>query len=211
MRFLPALLLAACATSSTLHPTPTGGPRGLHADEHLDAARAQAEVGRRENSWPDVHGAGVPGSLDYGTAGVPWVRAWDTSADHERLAAIHRSEAMAIEAEYQDACGSRPFAEVSVSPLQRYGYAGWNTSSGVVVYLTSEAGPPARLLADLRCHRAWMMLKADANMETCPLDLPGLKVDARGDATGITLSLAVKPELIEELQRRAAHDLEHKR
>jgi len=63
-------------------------------------------------------------------------------------------------------------------------------------------------MAALRCHRAWMRL-APANMDDCPLDLAGLKIDAKGGGEGITLTLGVRDQsLIPELQRRAAHDLE---
>ena len=111
-------------------------------------------------------------------------------------------------AAYEQACGTRTEGEVAVSPLERHGIGGWNTTTGVIVYLSAAAGDPDRLLKDLTCHRAWMML-APAGMDDCPLDLPGLVVDARGDAEGITLSLAVRdPKLIGELQRRTAHDLE---
>ena len=60
----------------------------------------------------------------------------------------------------------------------------------------------------MKCHRAAMLL-APSNMEDCPLDLPDIAVDARGDAGGITVSIVVRnPDLVPELQRRAAHDLE---
>ena len=46
-------------------------------------------------------------------------------------------------------------------------------------------------------------------MTDCPLDLPGLVVDARGDASGVTVSMVVRdPKLVGELQRRTAKDLE---
>jgi hypothetical protein len=64
------------------------------------------------------------------------------------------------------------------------------------------------VLADIRCHRAWMML-APSDMEACPLDLAGIHVDASGDQTGVTVTIKVHdPALVPELQRRAAHDLE---
>lgn len=76
------------------------------------------------------------------------------------------------------------------------------------VYLRADAGPADRLLADMKCHRAWMML-APTDMDACPLDLPGLLLDARGDVEGITLSIVVSdPKLVVEPQRRTAHDLE---
>lgn len=205
---LPVLLLAACATTTptTRSSSKEGGPRGLRASEHLDAARDHDEAARQRASWPERVEM-KPGSLEAPYT-LPWVRSWDTSADQERYASIHRSQAAAIQAEYSDACGNRPTGEVSVSPLQRYATGGWNTSTGVIVYLTPLGGPPERLLTALRCHRAWMML-APSNMDDCPLDLPGLQLDARGDAEGITLMLSVRdPKLVPELQRRVAHDLE---
>jgi len=46
-------------------------------------------------------------------------------------------------------------------------------------------------------------------MDDCPLDLPDIMLDARGDREGITVSIAVRdPKLVPELQRRTAHDLE---
>lgn len=203
MRTLAALLvvIAACATSQ---PTQRGGPRGLRADEHIAAAREHDEISARANRWPDTRSAG-PGGVY-----VPWTRSWDTSGEHARLAAVHRSEAAALHAAYSDACGDRSIAQIAMSPLVRYGLGGWNTSTGVILYLSADAGPPDRLLADLKCHRAWMMLSETA-MDDCPLDLPGLVLDAHGEGENATITLAISiddPELVAELQRRAAHELE---
>jgi hypothetical protein len=140
--------------------------------------------------------------------GTSWNRQWDTAADQERAAAMHRGEAQAIYEAYERACGTRPSDEVSVSPIVRYGTGGGATADGVVLYLRPDAGPADRLMAELECHRAWMRL-APANMDACPLDLAGLRIDAKGSDEGITLVLTVRDRaLIPELQRRAAHDLE---
>lgn len=203
MRTLAAtpLLLIACATAAP--PPPQGGPRGLRASEHLEAAHRHDEQDRQAWRFPDTFAAPGPSA-----AGMPWTRSWKPDADHARLAAVHRSRAAELSAAYDEACGTRPAEEVAVSPLQRHGLGGWNTATGVIVYLAPEAGPPDRLLADLKCHRAWMML-APSDMEACPLDLPGIMLDARGDSTGITVSIVVDdPKLVGELQRRTAHDLE---
>jgi hypothetical protein len=200
MRFTLTLLIAACATSSP--PPPKGGPRGLRADEHVAMAHHHDEIARQSTSIPDRRSGPE-------TVGVPWFRSWNFTAEHERLAAVHRSKAGQLQAAYEEACGTRPLAEVSISPLVRYGVGGWNTSTGVILYLSPDAGPADRLLADVKCHRAWMMLEPAANMDDCPLDLPGLQLDARGDRDGITVSIVVlDPKLVDELHRRAAHDLE---
>lgn len=193
------LLLVSCSTATTTGPK--GGPRGLRASDHLAVARQHDEAAREAERWPDSYGDRSPHPM-------PWTRRWNSVADEEHLAAIHRSKAAALEAAYTDACGDRPMSQVSVSPLQRYGAGGWNTTTGVILYLSPDAGPPDRLIADMKCHRAWMML-APAGMENCPLDLPGIQVDARGDRDGITVSIVIRdPMLVDELQRRAAHELE---
>jgi hypothetical protein len=204
MRTYVALaLVAACGTtSSNMNSQPTGGPRGLRANEHAEAARHHDEAARQSSAWPDSYG-------DRAAYNIPWVLSWDAQRDEERLAAIHRNKAAELHAEYAEACGDRTGDRVTVSPLQRYGVGGWNTSTGVIMYLRTDAGTPDQFMADMRCHRAWMMLAPAMGMENCALDLPGIKVDARGDSEGITLSITVPDsKLVEELHRRAAHELE---
>jgi len=199
-----APLLIGCAT--TPPPEPKGGPRGLRASEHLDAARSHDAAARQREAFPDSRGDG-PGDVRQPVA-MPWYRSWDTAGEQERMAQSHRAKAAELHAEYEELCGQTPGREASASPLEVYGVGGWNTASGVIVYLAPEAGPPERLLASMKCHRAAMML-GPSGMEDCPLDLPGIALDARGDAGGITVSIVVRdPKLVPELQRRAAHDLE---
>ena len=95
-----------------------------------------------------------------------------------------------------------------VSPLVRFSTGGWPTQAGAIIYLSNKAGTADEVMAALVCHRAWMML-SPTDMQDCPLDLPGLGIDARGDKDGITVSLSIKDtNMIPELQRRVAHDLE---
>lgn len=197
---LAAVLLVACATTPT--PAPRGGPRGLYASDHLAVARDHERQASQPAIWPEATSA-QPGHPQNGV----WYGSWDVT-EHERLAETHRTQAAELDRQYQDLCAGVPAADVSVSPLMRYSIGGWNTASGVIVYLSSDAGPPERLLAQLRCHRAWMML-APADMDDCPLDLPGLELDARGDRDGVTVAITIRDRsLVRELQRRAATELE---
>jgi hypothetical protein len=201
--FALATLLIGCATAP--RPEPRGGPRGLRASEHLDAASQHDAMARERETWPDTRPGG-PGDLR--PVPMPWYRSWDTAGDHDRSAAIHRAQAAEIHAQYDEACRDTPASDAQSSPLQVYGVGGWNTTTGVIVYLSPDAGPPDRLIARMKCHRAAMLLAA-SNMEDCPLDLPDIAIDARGDEGGITVSIVVRnPDLVPELQRRAAHDLE---
>jgi hypothetical protein len=194
---------AACGGSPPRPQSP--GSRGMRASEHLEAAQQQDELAREQGRYPETR-PDATGRVD-----MPWHWTWDAGVDHERLAAVHRSAAAELHAAYDEACAGRTTAEISESPLARYGIGGEPTSDGVVLALSPEAGPPERLLADVRCHRAWMML-APSDMETCPLDLAGIHVDASGDKTGITVTITVHdPALVPELQRRAARDLESSR
>lgn len=210
MRLFP-LLLVACATGPIETPkTPQpGGPRGLHASEHRDAAREHDEIARQQRSYPRLYPL-TPGDPTTTPQLPTWYRTWDVAADHERLARIHRSDAAAIEAAYAEACGTRDLQKIVGSPLTRHRLGDWNTSTGAVVYLSPLAGSADALLADLRCHRAWMMLSPTGTMDDCPLDLPGLHIDARGDERAITLVITVTdPKLVPELQRRIARQAEH--
>jgi hypothetical protein len=174
----------------------------MRANEHLDAARNHDQQARQRTAWPDRMGS------EGQQPPVPWTRSWDPGIDHERLAAIHRSEAATLYAAYHEACGARSSADVAISPLRRHATGVWNTSTGAIVYLEPVAGGPDKLIADLACHRAWMML-APAGMDDCPLDLPGLVIDARGEREGITLSIHIRDRrLVDELHRRLAHDVE---
>lgn len=198
-----ATLLIGCAT--TPHPEPKGGPRGLRASEHLDSARGHDAMARERETWPDTRPA-APGDLR--PVAMPWYRSWDTAGEHDRLADVHRARAAEIHAAYDEACRDLPASDAQISPLEAYGLGGWNTTTGVILYLAPEAGPADHLLARMKCHRAAMML-APSGMEDCPLDLPGIALDARGEEGGITVSIVIRdPELVAELQRRAARDLE---
>lgn len=203
MRIAIAFVLIGCATTPV--PEPRGGPRGLRASEHLDAARHHDAAARERETWPDTRLA-APGDLRPTT--MPWYRSWDTVGEHQRLADIHRAQAAEIHAVYDEACRDLPASDAQTSPIEVFGTGGWNTATGVILYLSPDAGPADRLLARMRCHRAAMML-APSGMESCPLDLPDIAVDVRGEEGGITLSIVVRdPGLVPELQRRAAHDLE---
>lgn len=198
-----ALALAACGGTA---PQTKPGSRGLRADQHLDEADDHTAQADRMSRWPDRP---VDRPAGYDTTGtVAWYRSWDTVSDQLRLAREHRTTAALLYAEYAEACGERPHAEVSVSPLQRYGIGGAPTERGARVFLDPEAGAPDQLVAAMRCHRAWMML-GRTDMESCPLDLAGIRIEARGDASGITVDITIDDaSLVPELQRRAAHDLE---
>ena len=203
---IPIVGLVACGGVPKPQPQPPGS-RGPHASEHLTAAREHEENAREQSMYPDTR-VDSTGRVDQLLIGTTWHTRWDTVADQERAAATHRSEAQAIYAAYEDACGQRAVADISVSPITKYGLGGSVSADGVVLYLSADAGAADQLIADLKCHRAWMRL-APANMDACPLDLAGLQVDAKGSGEGITLTLTVTDRtLVPELQRRAAHDLE---
>src|SRR3954463_5604494 len=162
-RFL--VLLTACSAATAEQ---SAGPRGPHADQHLAMASREDARADELSQWPDGRpDAPNSGAMRLGPAA--WHGTWDTTAEHRRNASFHRSAAAEIEAEYEAACGDLPGAVVSVSPLQRYGLGGSPIANGTLVILGADAGPPERLLSELRCHRAWMML-GRTQMDDCPLD-----------------------------------------
>ena len=195
-------LVAACATTTTAPSRPKTS-RGPRVEDHLDAADQHARRAAELRRWPEAQRTN--GFTD--PASGLWYRAWDTARENDQLAATHRGEAARLHAQYDDACAGIAPERQRLSPLVRLGEGSMTTSDGVVIFLRADI-TSAQLLAEVRCHRAWMML-AESGMDTCPLDLPGIRVAAQGDATGISVEISVTdPLLVPELQRRAAHDLE---
>lgn len=202
-RNLVIMLLAACATTTTTADKP--GSRGPRGTEHLAIARQQEALALQQARYPEHRHGSTSADVDMP---VPWAGTWDAAADHERLARIHRSTAAQLQAEYDEACGSRSIAEVSVSPLQRHGVGGTPIEGGSVIFLSPDAGSPEQLLRDMRCHRAWMML-APSEMDDCPLDLPGIAVTARGGTKAIEVTIKINDSsLVGELHRRTGIELE---
>jgi hypothetical protein len=199
---LPLVVVTACGASSTQE---TAGPRGPRASDHIAIADLETQRGDEIARWPDKR-PGLETGPELSTG--PWFGTWDTETEHRRIAQFHRGEAAQLEAAYEEACGDASTETVSVSPLQRYGIGANSAAGGTMVLLSPDAGPPEKLLAAMRCHRAWMMLGRSA-MDDCPLDLPGVHVAARGDAAGIELTITIDNQaLIPELRRRAAHEVE---
>jgi hypothetical protein len=198
-RLLAAVLFMSCATTATTGEKP--GSRGLRASEHLDAAQREDQLAREH----EVHPERRPDAT-----GSPalWTRSWDPATDHHRLAQIHRGAAAQLHAEYDEACRSVPPDRISTSPLARHAIGGTATPDGATIYLAPDAGPADVLLRDMRCHRAWMMLAPSA-MDSCPLDVEGIQVTAKGDGAGIAVTITVRDRaLVDELQRRAMVEVE---
>ena len=190
-RALASLVLCGCATTA-----PSGGPRGMRAGDHLEAAREHSAAAANRARWPEPGSVG-PGWFTYQRAG-----------EDERLAEMHRSEAARLEAEYQAACGDTPITIASVSPLMRYAIGGTPISDGALVFVSTDAGTPDQLLAAMRCHRAWMMLGRSA-MDDCPLDLPDIELAAHAGPGAIEVSITTRDaSKVSELQRRVAADVE---
>ncbi len=205
---LSLLLFAACASAPAAKPQPPGS-RGLRASQHMDSAREHDEMAREKSSYPDTRLDDGTGRTDQMLLATPWTRHWESGDDHLRMAQVHRSAAAALTQEFEEACDGRPESEMTISPLVKYGVGGSPIADGVVIYMRPEAGNPDKLMADMRCHRAWMMLQPVSTMDMCPLDLAGLSVEATGGSEGVTVTLHVKDKaLVPELQKRAAHDLE---
>src|SRR6185436_4568565 len=99
---------------------------------------------------------------------LPWYRSWDADTERAKLARI--ADVDGLEAEYVDACGPGLPHRVTGSPLLRQRMASWNTSTGVVIYLSPQAGSPELVLSDLRCHLVGMMM-APFGVDDCPFDL----------------------------------------
>jgi hypothetical protein len=204
MRALSLIAIAGCSFTPSPEPTGAASPRGLRADQHLERAEDQSELARDRSVWPTPTTM-TPGETDIMPRIVPGPLR--PSVQHEDAARVHRGAAAGLYAAYQAACGDRPAAEVSVSPLERFQIGGYKTERGVIVLLDRKAGRAREVVSRVECYRAWLMLETRERED--PLDIPDLHVDARDDREGVTVSLTpADPEWIPELQRRVTVQLE---
>ncbi len=134
------------------------------------------------------------------SASRSWHRSWEADAERVRLEKI--ADASALEAEHAEACGPVAPYRVTGSPLLRHRVTSWETPTGVVIQLSPQAGSPDLLFRDLRCHLVSIVM-APFGVDDSPFDVPGLRIDARGDASGITLVVTTDDRgRVAELQRR---------
>lgn len=94
-------LVAACAGPTVNEKT---GPRGLRADQHLEAASAEGARSSDLTRWPEARSGADGSHADQQLAVGSWFGHWDTATEHDRLARTHRSAAAQLEAEYEEAC-----------------------------------------------------------------------------------------------------------
>jgi hypothetical protein len=193
--------LVACGSTS---PSPTApAPREMRANEHkaaakLHAARA-AELARVSDAL---------GEQPVKWKNDPKTGLWFRSLNEERAADAHLAAAGRLEGDVRERCGDLPRDVVEISPLQRFSTGGIPKADGIIVFLDPAAGPPERLLRELRCHQAWMKL-GEAPDDKCPLEIVDIDLTAYGDGTGISVEIATQdPGSVAELQRRAQHVIE---
>jgi len=202
-RIALALLAVAACGSTGPSPRTAPAPREMRASEHKDAARLHAaraaELGRVSDAlgeqpikWKDDPKTGL----------------WFRALEEERRADAHLAAAAQLDADYRERCAGLSRDVLEISPLQRFSTGGMPKADGVIVFLAPAAGPPERLLRELRCHQAWMKL-GEAKTDECPLELVGIDLTAYGDSTGISVEIVVQnPARVAELQRRAEYVIE---
>lgn len=199
-----ALILIGIAACGSASPSPTApAPRDIRASEHRAAAKLHAAraaelarvsdaLGEQPIKWKDDPKTGL----------------WFRSLTEEREADAHLAEAARLEGHVRDRCADLPREVVEVSPLLRFSTGGIPKADGIIVFLDPAAGPPERLLRELRCHQAWMKL-GEAPNDECPLEIVGIDLTAYGDAAGISVEIATQdPGSVAELQRRVRHVIE---
>jgi hypothetical protein len=158
---------------------PAGGPRGLRASDDVEIAKAHQRLAEALNTSQQ-----------------------DTSERYRQVAASHLRMADELQRTYQSSCRGLSRPEAQLSPLYRYSVGGSRTEDGVAIDTRPTNMSPQAMAEQITCHQSWMML-APADMEDCPLDLPGINVEVRsaGDALRIDLP-ASSPAMVQELARR---------
>ncbi len=199
--------VAWCVASSVAcggaAPPPPEAPRDPHATEHREAAEAHAARAAELARLTDALG-GPTDRIEDAVNGL-----WMRSLAEERAASEHVAEAERIEHDAAVACEGMTDEQKRRSPIQRFAIAWLPKPEGIVVLLPTSAGAPDQLVAELRCHRAWMQL-GQAPGDQCPLDLGGVDLVVYGDRHGISVELTPRDHAqVPELQRRTEYVIAH--
>ena len=171
-------------------------PDDMTAAEHQAAAREHSEM---VSGSPYHHPMG-----SYSSGSYPWYY-WSPDDEHRALAQAHRDSAEQLKLQYEAACAGLSDRAAAASPLETSMVDTSPIEGGIAFHLVESAGPPDRLVAELRCHRAWLKLAPSAGAADDPLQLDGVTWLARGGNAGVeVLALASADSVRAELARRAA-------
>lgn len=197
---IPAACVVLVACAST-RPSAVK-PESMTASEHLAQAREHSEAARSEaRTYP----------APYSSSSYPWYYYWNPGEDHRALAAAHRDAADELRLSYEAACASVPRDRAASSPLDRYSRSMHAMAKGVVFHLHGDAGAPEAVLAELRCHRAWLMLEHTASQRDNPLLVPGIVFVVHAGGDGIEVMIGVDDlAQLPELTRRAQLTIERR-
>lgn len=193
-RFLaPAMVLAVTAACAGPRATGAGTrPDDMTADEHRASARRHDEIGRQ-------------GPYLRGRAWAPWTYSWDPATEHLAERDAHVVAAETIETRYRQACADVPVDVESRSPLSGRAVSASPIDDGVLLVLDPAAGPPDQVLAEIRCHRAWLVLedRSELSGDVVALDHVRYSAQVRDETIELRITTASSDE-VEELRRRAS-------
>lgn len=194
IRVLAATFAMGAAACATAH-------HGTRPDD-MTAAEHQAASGE--------HGEQVVGSgyhhptWSYSSGWYPWYY-WSPDDEHRELAQAHRDSAEQLKLQYEAACANLPRGADVSSPLDTSVGSVSPIEGGIAFHLAETAGPPDRVLAQLRCHRAWLKLAPTPGAAEDPLQVDGVTWLTRAGRGEIEVRATASAESARaELARRAA-------
>lgn len=205
-----AVLPATLAFASSCTPTtpPGAHPHDMSAAEHREQARAEdskaaGHEGQYDPKGDEEHLTGSPqDSFTYElTTYNPTGKHLDQGAAHRDHASAHRQAARELERFEQSECAKFPPKTRAASPLIGQVASATNIEEGVRLTVAKGVNRDA-MLAHMRCHAAYAATLGFKGMDTSPLFIQGVSIEAAGD-DAITL-MAQDPTSIAELQKRTA-------
>lgn len=188
----PGLLLAATAACAGPRATGAGTrPDDMTAEQHRTSARRHDEIGRQ-------------GPYLRGRAWAPWTYSWDPATEHLAERDAHLAAAVTLDTRYREACSDVPVGAESGSPLSGRAISATPIDGGVLLLLDPAAGPPDQVLAEIRCHRAWLVLEDRPGLvdDVVALDHVRYAAQVRDETIELRITTTSRDDL-EELRRRA--------
>lgn len=206
-----ALVIAASSSGlvTSCGADPGTRPEDMSAADHRKAAAAD-DTEAKEHQGKYNAKSRRSGAADAGgdTFSFP-MSSYNPTTHHladadkfRRQAHAHRQAAATLENWEEQECGEFPAATRSACPLIGNVASVQDVDKGVRITFAQSANIEA-VIAHVKCHRAFAAVHGFEGMESCPMYVKAVNVDA--DETAHTVTFTVDdPDLVENLRARAA-------
>lgn len=207
LTFMLAVLVGVGACAS---PAPGTNPDDMSVAEHQEHARAHQEAADEHQKQHDPaarNRVSADPTTELYAAGVynPTERHLIEDQQHQRHADQHSQAAQSLLNYKEEHCAKFPDATRASCPLMGQVKAVEDIDGGVRITFHDDV-PREAAVEHMQCHFAFARTQGYEGMDSCPLYLEGISVEAEGEGQSVKFTTN-KPESVEALRTQTRDHL----